>query len=73
MKIISTAEVKMTSSTQEPVPMWADPAVPDGDLDPQGVSRRRLLRRAGLYGAGFAVAAGGAAVGSPKACFIRRS
>ncbi|MDR7277518.1 PHP domain-containing protein [Catenuloplanes atrovinosus] len=36
------------------LPEWADPAVPESDLDPQGLSRRVLLRRAGLFGAGFA-------------------
>jgi len=41
---------------EQPLPRWADPAVPDGELDPQGVSRRRLLRRAGLFGGGFAAA-----------------
>jgi hypothetical protein len=38
------------------LPEWADPDVPDSALDPQGVSRRGLLRRAGLFGAGFAAA-----------------
>jgi hypothetical protein len=54
----------MTGSAHHPLPPWADPAVPDGDLDPQAVSRRGLLRRAGQFGAGFAVAAaaGGAGV-----------
>jgi PHP domain len=41
---------------RQPLPAWADPAVPEGELDPQGVSRRGLLRRAGLFGAGFAAA-----------------
>lgn len=36
------------------LPRWADPEVPARSLDAQGVSRRGLLRRAGLYGAGFA-------------------
>ncbi len=44
----------MTSEQQ--VPEWADPAVPEDELDPQGVSRRGLIRRAGLLGAGFAAA-----------------
>jgi len=39
------------------VPEWADPAVPDRQLDRQGLSRRGMLRRAGLFGAGFAAAA----------------
>jgi hypothetical protein len=57
----------MADITQS-VPQWADPAVPDGALDPQGVSRRAMLRRAGLFGAGFAVAAtagGGGALSTP--------
>ncbi len=48
-----------------PVPAWADPSVPQGDLDPQGVSRRGLLRRTGLYGAGFAAAAAAGTVAAP--------
>jgi len=40
----------------QPLPIWVDPAVPDGDLDAQGFSRRGLLRRAGLFGTGFAAA-----------------
>jgi hypothetical protein len=44
----------MTSEQQ--VPEWADPAVSEDELDPQGVSRRGLIRRAGLLGAGFAAA-----------------
>ncbi|MFE0376750.1 PHP domain-containing protein [Streptomyces inhibens] len=38
----------------QPLPIWADPDVPVGSLDPQGVSRRGLLRSAGLFGAAFA-------------------
>jgi hypothetical protein len=34
-----------------PVPEWADPQIPSESLDPQGMSRRRLLSRAGLLGA----------------------
>ncbi|MCF1592995.1 PHP domain-containing protein [Streptomyces muensis] len=45
--------------TEQQLPTWADPAVSATDLDPQGVSRRGLLRRAGLFGAAFAL--GGAA------------
>ncbi len=54
----------MTGSADHPLPPWADPAVAEGDLDPQGVSRRGLLRRAGQLGAGVAVVAtaGGAGV-----------
>lgn len=33
---------------------WADPAVSPAGLDTQGVSRRGLLRSAGLFGAAFA-------------------
>ncbi|KOG21753.1 hypothetical protein ADK36_12265 [Streptomyces viridochromogenes] len=46
--------------TEQQLPTWADPSVSATDLDPQGVSRRGLLRRAGLFGAAFAL--GGAAV-----------
>ncbi|MCZ4121859.1 PHP domain-containing protein [Streptomyces sp. H39-S7] len=38
----------------QPLPTWADPDVPVGSLDPQGLSRRGLLRSAGLFGATFA-------------------
>ncbi|MFK4083433.1 PHP domain-containing protein [Kribbella sp. NPDC020789] len=41
------------------LPPWADPDVPEATLDPQGVSRRNLIRGAGLLGAGFAVTAAG--------------
>ncbi|MFD5232665.1 PHP domain-containing protein [Streptomyces qaidamensis] len=41
--------------TEQPLPAWADPAVSPAALDPQGVSRRGLLRRAGLFGAAFAL------------------
>lgn len=41
--------------TEQQLPVWADPAVSPADLDAQGVSRRRLLRRAGLFGAAFAL------------------
>jgi hypothetical protein len=40
--------------TEQQLPAWADPSVSAADLDPQGVSRRQLLRRAGLFGAAFA-------------------
>ncbi len=46
--------------TEQQLPTWADPSVSATDLDPQGVSRRGLLRRAGLFGAAFAL--GGSAV-----------
>ncbi|WP_406398420.1 PHP domain-containing protein [Streptomyces sp. NBC_00879] len=36
------------------LPRWADPEVPADSLDPQGLSRRGLLRSAGLFGAAFA-------------------
>ncbi|NOL41908.1 PHP domain-containing protein [Kribbella sandramycini] len=42
------------------LPEWADPEVGETALDPQGVSRRNLIRGAGLLGAGFAVSAAGA-------------
>lgn len=41
--------------TEQQLPSWADPSVSPVDLDPQGVSRRGLLRRAGLFGAAFAL------------------
>lgn len=44
--------------TEQQLPTWADPSVSPADLDAQGVSRRRLLRRAGLFGAAFALGAG---------------
>jgi hypothetical protein len=47
------------------LPAWADPAVPAVDLEPQGVSRRGLLQRAGLYGAGFAATAAGGTLAAP--------
>jgi len=47
----------------EQLPVWADPGVPDGDLDRQGLSRRTMLRSAGLFGSGFAAAS----VGLPQA------
>ncbi|MFF8871680.1 histidinol-phosphatase [Streptomyces massasporeus] len=39
--------------TEQQLPSWADPSVSPADLDAQGVSRRGLLRRAGLFGAAF--------------------
>jgi hypothetical protein len=41
--------------TEQKLPAWADPSVSPADLDVQGVSRRGLLRRAGLFGAAFAL------------------
>lgn len=41
--------------TEQQLPSWADPSVSAADLDAQGVSRRGLLRRAGLFGAAFAL------------------
>ncbi|MGA5201075.1 PHP domain-containing protein [Streptomyces variegatus] len=41
--------------TEQQLPSWADPSVSHAALDPQGVSRRGLLRRAGLFGAAFAL------------------
>lgn len=40
--------------TEQRLPAWADPSVSPARLDPQGVSRRQLLRRAGLFGAALA-------------------
>ncbi|MFF4272063.1 PHP domain-containing protein [Streptomyces sp. NPDC001536] len=39
--------------TEQQLPDWADPSVSPAALDPQGLSRRGLLRRAGLFGAAF--------------------
>lgn len=41
--------------TEQQLPVWADPSVSPADLDAQGVSRRRLLRSAGLFSAAFAL------------------
>ncbi|MFF4399123.1 histidinol-phosphatase [Streptomyces sp. NPDC001480] len=41
--------------TEQQLPAWADPSVSPAALDAQGVSRRQLLRRAGLFGAAFAL------------------
>ncbi|MER5831599.1 PHP domain-containing protein [Streptomyces sp. NPDC002130] len=51
--------------TEQQLPDWADPSVSPAALDPQGVSRRALLRRAGLFGAAFAL--GSAATGRAQA------
>ncbi|UIX29621.1 PHP domain-containing protein [Streptomyces sp. GQFP] len=40
--------------TEQQLPAWADPSVSPAGLDAQGVSRRQLLHRAGLFGAAFA-------------------
>ena len=40
--------------TEQQLPAWADPTVSPAGLDAQGVSRRQLLYRAGLFGAAFA-------------------
>jgi hypothetical protein len=56
--------------TEQQLPSWADPAVSPADLDPQGVSRRQLLRRAGLFGAAFALgSAATPAFASPRHAF----
>jgi hypothetical protein len=41
--------------TEQQLPVWADPTVSPAALDAQGVSRRQLLCRAGLFGAAFAL------------------
>ncbi|MFE9021461.1 PHP domain-containing protein [Streptomyces sp. NPDC007808] len=41
---------------EQRLPSWADPSVSPAALDTQGISRRGLLRRAGLFGAAFALA-----------------
>lgn len=53
----------------QPLPRWADPDVAAGSLDPQGLSRRGLLRSAGLFGAAFAggTALAGGALLAPTA------
>lgn len=43
---------------EQQLPSWADPSVSPAALDAQGVSRRQLLRRAGLFGAAFTLGAG---------------
>ena len=45
--------------SMQQVPEWSDPEVPEEALDAQGVSRRNLIRGAGLLGAGFAATAVG--------------
>jgi hypothetical protein len=49
--------MRRMSTSDHPLPAWADPAVPDESLDRPGLNRRGVLRRAGLFGAGFAAAA----------------
>jgi hypothetical protein len=49
----------MDQINRHPMPVWADPDVPEEYLDRQGASRRTMLRRAGLFGAGLAAAMGG--------------
>jgi hypothetical protein len=41
--------------TEQQLPAWADPSVSPAALDAQGLSRRGLLRSAGLFGAAFAL------------------
>ncbi|MCX4766328.1 histidinol-phosphatase [Streptomyces sp. NBC_01275] len=54
--------------TEQQLPAWADPDVSPATLDAQGVSRRRLLRGAGLFGAAFALGSTAApAVAAPAA------
>ncbi|MFF5077816.1 histidinol-phosphatase [Actinoplanes sp. NPDC000266] len=52
-------------ATDQTLPEWADPEVPESKLDAQAVSRRGILKSAGLFGAGFAAA--GALAPSPAA------
>ncbi|MEU1304766.1 histidinol-phosphatase [Streptomyces shenzhenensis] len=53
--------------TEQQLPAWADPSVSPTGLDAQGVSRRRLLRRAGLFGAALALGPAAApAVAGPR-------
>ena len=59
--------------TEQQLPSWADPSVSPVDLDAQGVSRRGLLRRAGLFGAAFALgSAATPALAAPGASSRRR-
>jgi hypothetical protein len=60
-------------STEQQVPEWADPAVPVETLGPQGVSRRNLIRGAGLLGAGFAATAASTSVASAASTSSRES
>lgn len=54
--------------SEQQLPDWADPSVSPAALDPQGVSRRGLLRSAGLFGAAFAVGS----LATPAAADSRR-
>ena len=54
------------------LPEWADPAVPEEELDPQGLSRRGLLSRAGLFGAAFVATGGAAALDAAPAAAATR-
>jgi hypothetical protein len=54
--------------SEQQLPDWADPSVSPATLDPQGVSRRGLLRSAGLFGAAFAVGS----LATPAAADSRR-
>ncbi|KFG02795.1 PHP domain-containing protein [Streptomyces scabiei] len=49
----------LSGTHEQQLPAWADPSVSPADLDAQGVSRRGLLRGAGLFGAAFAMGAAG--------------
>ncbi|NEA99525.1 histidinol-phosphatase [Streptomyces sp. SID13726] len=55
--------------TEQQLPSWADPSVNPADLDAQGVSRRGLLRRAGLFGAAFALGSATPALAAPARTF----
>jgi hypothetical protein len=66
-------------TNEQQVPAWADADVPEESLDPQGVSRRNLIRGAGLLGAGFAAsaipgtayaAAGSSSQGDPELVYL---
>lgn len=50
----------LSGTHEQQLPAWADPSVSPADLDAQGVSRRGLLRGAGLFGAAFAMGPTGA-------------
>jgi len=57
----------MDGIDQHPLPVWADPEVPDAYLDRQEVSRRAMLRQAGLFGAGLAAVVGGSVAAAQPA------
>ncbi|MET7843876.1 PHP domain-containing protein [Streptomyces sp. NPDC005356] len=57
----------MPTENHRKLPAWADPEVPAARLDAQGLSRRGLLRRAGLFGAAFALGSAAPAAAAERA------